>query len=84
MAVALDKARLAGAITGATVRIGAGSQWTATGDSTVTLDGAASPAGIDASAGVTITATAGAGTTLAGRYPLPGGGTLVVAVPSPA
>ena len=78
MTVVLDKAQLTGTVSDATLRIGPGSRWTATGDSTVTLAGTASPDDIDAAAGVTIKATAGAGTTLNGRYQLAGGGTLVV------
>jgi hypothetical protein len=78
MTVTLDKAQLSGAIDHATVTITPGSRWTATADSTVTLAGAASPDGLDAPAGVTIRATAGPGTSLSGRYPLAGGGVLVV------
>ncbi len=54
------------------------SQWTATGDSTVILVGDTDVASIDAPEGVTITAGAGEGCSLKGKYPLPSGGMLFV------
>ena len=74
-----------GAITGSVwtitdvhVKLGAGATWTASADSRVTLDGGTDAAVFDAPRGVTITAIAGEGTTLKGRYPLAHGGLLLV------
>ena len=85
MALSLEGTRLTGAITGTVwaisdikVAVDAASRWTATADSRVTLVGATDAARFDAPAGITITALAGQGTTLKGRYPLAGGGLLVV------
>lgn len=85
MAIDLIGTTLKGSVTGSvwtigdvTVRMGAGARWSATADSRVTLLDAADPAAFDAPAGVTITALAGPGTTLKGRYPLAGGGQLIV------
>lgn len=79
MAVSLEASKLTGAISKASLVLGSGSNWTASGNSTVTLVGVTSATGINARAGVTITATAGRGTTLTGSYQLPGGGKLTVA-----
>ena len=77
MAIVLKDSRVAGAISGAYVEL-IGSSWTAPKDSSVALVNAVSIDGIDAPAGVTITAVAAEGTTLSGEYALPGGGRLIV------
>lgn len=77
MSILLDHSTVTGAIVGAYLKL-VSSKWTATGDSKVALVDAVSIDGMDAPAGVTITAVAAAGTTLAGTYELPSGGQLVV------
>ena len=77
MAIVLKDSKVAGAISGAYVEL-IGSSWTAPKDSSVALVNAVSIDGIDAPAGVTITAVAAEGTTLSGEYALPGGGRLIV------
>ncbi len=76
MSLAFTDTKLKGAIKNASVSLDAGSNWTATADSTVTLNGNADVSSLDAPAGVTITASAGKGCTLKGSYNLAGGGTL--------
>ena len=85
MTLVLEHTQLRGAILGTVWAIGDvsvavkdGSRWTATADSRVTLLGATDASVFDAARGVTITALAGEGTTLAGRYRLAHGGELVV------
>lgn len=78
MAIVLRDSKVTGVIRGAYVEL-SGSAWTATGDSSVALVGCTEISGIDAPAGVTISATAGEGTTLKGEYALPAGGKLTVA-----
>ena len=65
-------------ITDVSVSLDAASRWTATRDSRVTLVGATSERQFDARKGVTITAIAGQGTTLKGKYTLASGGVLNV------
>ena len=74
MWVELKSTTLTGAIKGANLSLDAGSKWTATADSDVTLLTDADPAQIDAPAGVTVTVRGGE----AGEYTLAGGGRLVV------
>lgn len=76
MWVALHSATLRGTIRGAHLALDAGSKWTATRDSDITLLTDASPAQFDARAGITITA----GGSEAGEYALASGGRLVVTV----
>lgn len=78
MSIVLDNTKVTGAIVGAYVKL-MDSQWYATKDSSVALVDAVSADGIDAPAGVIITAVAASGTTLSGSYDLPSGGKLVVA-----
>ncbi len=78
MTVHLHGSSLTGAIRDATVSFDAGSRWTATADSTLTLLGPVALTQIDAVAGVTITAKAGAGLAQHGRHALRSGGQLVV------
>lgn len=84
----LENTRLTAPITGSvwaisdiTLALSSGSRWKATADSRLTLAGVTDPAAIDAPHGVTITALAGPGTTLLGRYPLRSGGVLLVKKP---
>jgi hypothetical protein len=76
MSVALIHASLHGAIRNAAVALDAGSRWTATADSNLTLLEVANVASIDAPSGVTISAMGG---TLRGRHVLASGGILNVA-----
>jgi hypothetical protein len=69
---------LKGAIKNASVSLDAGSKWTATSNSNLTLLNAVNVSRIDALAGVTITAIAGQECTLKGDYKLPSGGNLIV------
>lgn len=78
MSIILDNSTVTGAIAGAYVKL-VGAKWTATRDSSVALVDAADVDGIDAPAGVIITAVAASGTTLSGEYVLPSGGKLIVA-----
>lgn len=78
MAVILDGSTVQGAIRGAYLKL-IGSSWLATEDSSVALVDCTGTEGLDAAAGVTISAVAAAGTTLSGQYDLPSGGRLVVA-----
>ena len=77
MALVLESSTVNGAIRDAYVEL-KNSKWTASGDSRVCLVNATAPDGIDAPAGVRITAAIGAGTTLRGEYDLPSGGKLIV------
>lgn len=82
LSITLQGSTLTGTITDATLSLDAGSQWHATGDSSVTLVMAADIARIDAPADVTITAKAAPGAHFPQvRYPLHGGGVLIVAEP---
>ena len=78
MAIVLKDTQVEGAIQNAYIELD-GASWTATKDSRVALVNVTSIDGIDASAGVTISAVASEGTALCGEYPLPSGGRLVVA-----
>lgn len=79
--ISLDNASLTGAILGgADLYLYGTSRWFASKNSTVTLH-TQELQGIDAPAGVQITAIAGPGTDLAGVFPLPSGGVLSVAQP---
>lgn len=77
MSIVLDGSKVTGAIVGAYVKL-VEAEWFATKDSTVALVDAVSVDGVDAPAGVTITAVAASGTTLEGCFNLPSGGKLVV------
>jgi hypothetical protein len=79
MSVSLVGTRLRGAIDHASLSLDAGSHWTATANSTISLAGAVRIAQISAPSGVTISAVAGGSSTPAGSYPLSGGGTLNIA-----
>ena len=74
MWVELASTTLTGAIRGANLSMDAGSKWTASADSDVTLLTDVNPAQIDAPAGVTVTVRGGE----AAEYTLAGGGRLVV------
>ncbi len=74
MSVTFISTTLKGSIKGASVSLDAGSKWTATENSIVTLVDSVDVATIDAPTGVTITAVAGKGCTLKGTYKLAGGG----------
>jgi hypothetical protein len=78
MHVSLQGTSIKGRISNVVLSLDAGSQWTATADSAVTLTGSVELNNIDAAKGVTIYATAGAGNSLKGRYPLASGGSLIV------
>ena len=85
LAIDLTGTTLKGSVTGSvwtitdvTLRMGAGARWSATADSRVTLLEATDAGAFDAPPGVTITAIAGKGTTLKGRYTLATGGVLIV------
>ena len=78
MNVSILHAKVAGVITDAYISL-EGSQWTATGDSTVCLVGDVKENQIDAAAGITVQAVAGEGCGLKGEYTLASGGKLVVA-----
>ena len=60
------------------LRADAASHWTARADSQIALAAGTPVAVIDAPSGVTITARAGADGAPHGRYPLSGGGVLLV------
>lgn len=77
MAINLENTTLKGVISQAYVSM-ENSKWTATGDSEVILVGDVDVAAIDAPAGVTIAAGAGAGCALLGQYLLASGGILTV------
>lgn len=77
MSLVLEGSKIQGAIQNAYVEL-KDSQWNATRDSKVALVNCAAISGIDASAGVTISAVAAQGTTLKGSYFLPSGGKLIV------
>lgn len=81
MTVVFVGSTLDGVIKGATVSLDAGSRWTATGPSKVTLAAPFELARIDAPAGVTIEAQAGDGVTLGGSHELASGGLLKVEQP---
>ncbi len=74
MSVDLESATLTGAVNGAYLMMDAGSRWTATADSKVTLVGEIDLSRIDAPKGVTITAVGSE----SGTYTLPGGGVLIM------
>ena len=77
--ISLDNAGLTGSILGgAELYLYENSRWFATGNSTVTLH-TENLSGIDAPAGVQITAIPGADISLSGVFPLPSGGVLSVA-----
>ena len=78
MNVSILHAKVAGVITDAYISL-EGSQWTATGDSTVCLVGDVKENQIDAASGITVQAVAGEGCGLKGEYTLASGGKLVVA-----
>lgn len=79
MAVTMENIKLTGGIHDAYIAL-KGSSWKATKDSLVCLVGETDLAAIDAVAGVTISAKAGEGCTIAsGEYALASGGKLVVA-----
>ena len=74
MWVSMTSTQLEGAIRNANLVMDAGSKWTASADSSVTIIGTLDPAQIDAKEGVTITAAGGE----AGTYELASGGKLIV------
>jgi hypothetical protein len=76
MLVSLVGTSLRGAIDHASLSLDAGSHWTATANSTITLATAVDMARISAPRGVTISAVGGSNATPAGSYPLSGGGML--------
>lgn len=78
MAMVLEDSSIKGQIKNVYVKLQGKSAWFATKDSSVALVDAASIDGIDAPAGVTITAVAASGTSLSGEYALPSGGKLIV------
>jgi len=78
MTLQLDHASLRGTIRNAALMLDKDSRWTATGDSDVILADAIDIARLDAPVGVTISARAGAGSTLRDAHTLPGGGRLVI------
>ena len=78
MSVTFNDVILKGAIKNASISLDAGSKWTASADSKVTLLGNIDVEKIDAIKGVIITAMAGEGCTLKGLYSLAGGGTLKI------
>lgn len=77
MNVSVLNATVKGVITDAYIKL-EDSKWTATGDSSVCLVGETAVEQLDAAAGITISAVAGEGCTLAGEYTLASGGTLHV------
>ena len=77
MSIVLENSEVKGTIVGAYVEL-KGSEWNAVADSQVALVNCKTVDGIDAPAGVTITAVAAAGTALSGEYVLPSGGKLIV------
>jgi hypothetical protein len=78
MSVDLIATALKGAVKDASLSLDAGSRWTATSNSNMTLINAVDVSRIDALPGVIITAIAGQGCTLKGSYKLSSGGTLNV------
>jgi hypothetical protein len=76
MRVRLQGSSLVGRVQGVELSLDAGSRWTATADSSVTLAAGTKPAQLDAPVGVTITATAPPGGLPAGEHRLAGGGLL--------
>lgn len=78
MAVTLENTLFTGAIQNTYLKIGHGSKWTASGASDVVLVDMDSLDGIDACAGITINAAAGANCTLHGVHTLPSGGTIII------
>ena len=78
MSIVLKESTVSGAIQNAYVELD-GTKWLAPADSRVALVNCTDIGGIDAPAGVTITAVAAAGTTLTGSYDLLSGGKLVFA-----
>lgn len=85
MTLSFEHSHYQGAITGSVwaitdvhVKMLEGASWMATANSQVTLEGSSDERVFDAPRGVTITALAGDGTTLRGRYPLKHGGELLV------
>ncbi len=74
MWISLTSTQLEGAIRNANLVMDAGSKWTASADSSVTIIGTLDPAQIDAKEGVTITAAGGE----TGTYELASGGKLIV------
>ncbi len=82
MTLTFVNSKLKGTVKNAVLVLDAGSKWTATGDSEVTLSGATDVTHIDAPAGVAISATAQNGCTLSGSYKLASGGILHVNTPN--
>ncbi len=78
MAANLVHSTLKGVIKDVNLSLDGQSKWIATADSKVTLVGKIAVTSIDAPAGITITARAGQGCLLHGRYKLAGGGVLNV------
>ena len=78
MQLHLLRARLKGAIHNAELTLDANSHWDATANSQVLLTAPLRPAQLSAPTGVVIDAVAGADGPSAGRYPLRGGGVLLV------
>lgn len=79
--LALEGARLEGALRAVVFQADAASHWRATGPSRITLANSASLAAIDAAEGVTITALSPGTGLPAGSRRLPSGGTLVITHP---
>ena len=77
MNVSILHAKVAGVITDAYISL-EGSQWTATGNSSVCLVGDVKETQIDAASGITVQAVAGEGCGLKGEYTLASGGKLIV------
>ncbi len=77
MSIVLENSTVEGVIRGAYVKL-TGSTWLSPEDSSVALVDCTGVQGIDAPAGVTISAVAASGTTLSGSYDLPSGGKLTV------
>jgi len=74
MSIYLESTTLKGAIKDANIAIDADSQWTATGNSNVTIVGSVNITQIDAPKGITINAVAGE----SGTYNMASGGTLIL------
>jgi hypothetical protein len=74
MYLTLQSTTLKGAIKDAIITLDGASRWTATADSTVTIDGSVNVSQLDAPKGVTINAMAGE----EGTFTLSSGGTLIL------
>ncbi|MDE1145720.1 MAG: hypothetical protein PW843_03765 [Azospirillaceae bacterium] len=78
MMVQMQDTILKGRIQAASLRLGPGARWVATGDSAVTLLGTIPEGGLDVATGITVTATSADGSVPKGTYKATSGGTLIV------